>query len=92
VSSWVCEFGVGVGSGRNLRMTQETLPLVQPIHGFETFTGLRKMPLARCQRRAGELNDASIWWNPYNDWSVSECEYPDDMDLDSATEQCVVLY
>ena len=34
----VCEFGVG--SGRSLRMTQEILPLDQPLHGFDTFTGL----------------------------------------------------
>mmetsp|Transcript_17790 Transcript_17790/g.20270 ORF Transcript_17790/g.20270 Transcript_17790/m.20270 type:complete len:468 (+) Transcript_17790:160-1563(+) len=34
----VCEFGVA--TGRSLRMMQELLPLLTPLHGFDTFHGL----------------------------------------------------
>jgi len=43
----VCEFGVG--SGRSLRMTQEILPLDQPIHGFDTVSPFKRESSAlRC--------------------------------------------
>ena len=51
----VTEFGVG--SGRSLRMTQELLPLDDPIHGFDTFTGL---PQAWGNEPAGAYSTGGI--------------------------------